>query len=311
MLAGSSAWAQTSMVVLTLPASARAAGGGDAAPFATDASALFYGAQHLPRARAVAASAGTWLGDAQLASIAFSTPVAWQRRAQTVVALGVQSLNYGSVDEIVPDPLTGGTRGVATGNRVSGNELAVTLGLSQGTARQRIGAAMTYMRQSVADLSASAVTLSAATGITVRGWDADYAGAHASASRRDPSRRTLAIPTTHRLSVATPPWGPRGARWRGARWRGVAEARRISGEGTTTLAGVEATFHSTSKWTVQARGAALAYTKETARAPWTVGGSAARGAWAVDYGYQGFGALGAVHRMGVTWRATNADTRSR
>jgi hypothetical protein len=55
----------------------------------------------------------------------------------------------------------------------------------------------------------------------------------------------------------------------------------------------------------------LTYSEETARAPWTVGGSAARGAWAVDYAYQGFGALGAVHRMGVTWRAVDAGTRSR
>jgi len=218
----------------------------------------------------------------------------------------VQSLDYGSVDEIVPDPLTGGTRGTPTGNRVGGNELAVTLGLSQNVGRQRIGAALTYMRQAVADLSASAVTMSAATGLTVRGWDVDFSGEHATTSRRDPSRRTLSIPTTQRLSAATPDWGRQSARW-----RGVVEARRVSGEGTTLLAGGEAEFRSASKWIVQARAAALTYSEETARAPWTVGGSAARGAWTLDYGYQGFGALGAVHRMGVTWRAIHAGTRSR
>lgn len=290
--------AQTSMVVLTLPASARAAGGGDASPLATDASALFYGAQRLPRERAATVSAGTWIGDAQLSTLAYAAPVRWQRRAQSVLALGVQSLDYGSADEIVPDPLTGGRRGTATGNRVGGSELALTLGLKQETPRLRLGVAVTYMQQQVADLSASALTLSGGNGITVRGWDADLSLAHASNASRNPTRRTLTIPSTWRGSVATPPWTM--AR---ARWRGIAEVRRVNHQGSTAVVGVEGAFRSTAGWQLQVRGAGLSYSDETARAPWSAGGSAARGAWSLDYAYQGFGALGAVHRMGVTWRS--------
>ncbi|MDP1890260.1 MAG: hypothetical protein Q8K55_05160 [Gemmatimonadaceae bacterium] len=298
--------AQSSMVVLTLPASARAAGGGDVSPFATDASALFYGAQRLPRERTGTVSAGTWIGDAQLATLAFATPVRWQRRAESVLALGVQSLDYGSAEEMVPDPLTGGRRGTPTGNRVGGNELALTLGLKQQSARLRLGVALTYMRQQVADLSASALTFSGANGITVRGWDVDLSVEHASSSSRNPARRTLTIPSTWRASLATPAW-----MLSRTRWRGIVEWRRANHIGSTAVVGAEGAYRTAAGWELQVRGAGLSYSDETARAPWSAGGSAARGAWSLDYAYQGFGAFGAVHRMGVTWRSRDPRNSSR
>ncbi|MHB8838197.1 MAG: hypothetical protein ACYC7F_04520 [Gemmatimonadaceae bacterium] len=298
--------AQSSMAVLSLPASARAAGGGDAAAFATDASALFYGAQRLPRERIATASAGTWIGDVQLATLAYAMPIAWQRRARSVLALGVQSLDYGSADEIIPDPLTGGTRGTPTGDRVGGNELALTAGVKQQTARVRVGFALSYLRQQVADLSASALTMSAANGITMRGWDADLSVEHAAGRARNPARRTLTIPSTWRGSVATPAWTL--AR---ARWRGIAEYRRVNAAGSTSVLGAEGVFTTATGWELQLRGAGLAYSDETARAPWSAGGSAARGRWSLDYAYQGFGALGAVHRMGITWRSRDPRNASR
>lgn len=298
--------AQSSMVVLTLPASARAAGGGDASVFATDASALFYGAQRLPRERTGTVSAGTWIGDAQLATVALAVPLGWQRRAQSVLAFGVQSLDYGSTEEIVPDPLTGGRRGTATGNTVGGNELALTVGLKQQSIRSRSGIALTYMRQQVADLSASALTFSVANGVTVRGWDADLSVEHAATSSRNPARRTLTIPSTWRGSLATPAWAL--AR---TRWRLIAEWRRANHAGSTTVVGAEGSFTTSAGWTLQVRGAGLSYSDESARAPWSAGGSAARGKWSLDYAYQGFGAFGAVHRMGVTWRSRDPRNPSR
>ncbi len=298
--------AQSSAIVLALPASARAAGGGDAAPFATDASALFYGAQHLPQARTMTASGGTWVGDAQLATLAFSTPVQWRRWAPSVLAFGVQALDYGNADEIVPDPLTGGTRGTPTGSKVSGNELAISAGMGQQFGRQRVGWAVTYVRQTVADLSASALTMSGATGLTVSHWDIDVSSEHVSLGGRNPARRTLTLPSTTRLSVATPT-----LTLADFDWRGVGEIRRTNGEGTTSLAGIEGTYETDAGWTLNVRVAGLTYSDETARAPGSGGGSAARGAWSLDYAYQGFGALGAVHRMGVTWHSRDRRNPSR
>jgi hypothetical protein len=275
-------------------------------PLATDASALFYGAQRLPRERTATVSAGTWIGDAQLATLAFATPVRWQRWAQSVMALGVQSLDYGSADEIVPDPLTGGKRGTATGNRVGGNELALTMGLKQQFGRLRSGMALTYMRQQVADLSATALTFSVANGVTMRGWDADLSVEHAATSSRNPARRTLTVPSALRGSLATPTWALAQTRW-----RGIAEWRRVNREGTTAVIGAEGTITTAPGWKLQVRGAGLTYSDETTRAPWAAGGSAAHGAWSLDYAYQGFGAFGAVHRMGLTWRSRDPRNPSR
>jgi len=297
---------QASAVVLALPASARAAGGGDASAFSTDASALFYGAQHLPRERTVTVSAGTWIGGAQLASLAYSTMVRWQPRFRSVLAVGVQSLDFGSADEYVPDPLAGGTRGTATGSRVGAHELAATIGLRQQVARMRVGMAVTYVQQQVADARASAVMMSVADGVTVGGWDADLSLEHTGAPAGNPARPSLSLPSTMRGSVASPVW-----LLAGARWRGVAEVRRTNHEGSTSVVGAEGSFTSGAGWELQVRGAGLAYTDETVRAPWSVGGSARRGAWSLDYAYQGYGALGAVHRMGVTWRSHDPQGPSR
>jgi len=298
--------AQSSAIVLALPASVRAAGAGDAAPFASDASALFYGAQHLPDTRAVTASGGTWVGDASLAAIALSTPVRWQRWAPSVLAVGVQALDYGNADEIVPDPLTGGTRGTPTGSKVSGNEVAISAGIGQQFGRQRVGWTVTYVRQAVADLSASALTMSGATGVTVGHWDLDVSSEHVTIGGRNPARRSLTLPSTTRFSVATPV-----VSLADFDWRGVGEIRRTNGEGTTSLVGIEGAYETDAGWVLNLRAAGLTYSDETARAPWSVGGSATRGAWSLDYAYQGFGALGAVHRMGVTWRSRNRRNPSR
>ncbi len=293
--------AQSSVVVLTLPASARAAGGGDAAPFVSDAAALFYGAQHLPNDRSASLSAGTWIGDVQLATLAYSTP--WRRR---VIAVGVQSLDYGSVDEVIPDPLADGTRGTATGGRVSGSELAASVGLAQTMGRSRTGVAVTYVHQQVADLSASAVTMSASHGITMGAWDLDLSAEHGGAPAGNPAQRHLTVPFTTRLSVATPSWSLAGSRW-----RGIAEYRRANREGSTSVIGAAGAFATGAGWMLEVRGAGVSYSDATARARWSAGGSAARGAWSLDYAYQGFGALGAVHRMGVSWRSRGPRSPSR
>jgi hypothetical protein len=64
-------------------------------------------------------------------------------------------------------------------------------------------------------------------------------------------------------------------------------------------------------WQLSFRGAAASQTVETARSAWSAGGSAERGGWSLDYAYQGYGALGAVHRMGVTWHSRAARNLSR
>jgi hypothetical protein len=97
----------------------------------------------------------------------------------------------------------------------------------------------------------------------------------------------------------------------GAQVRGVAQFRSSSFDGRTALLGAEGEWTAGSGWQLALRGAGAAQSSETARAPWSAGGSAGRGGWSLDYAYQGYGALGAVHRMGVTWRSRAPRNPSR
>jgi hypothetical protein len=293
--------AQRAGVVLALPASARAAGAADASLLATGASALFYGGQHMPAEAAVSASAGTWIGDAQFATVAVSLPI---RRAMSI-GFGVQSLDYGSADEIVPDPASGGLRGTATGARVSASELALTAGLALRARGIRAGVSLARLQQTVADLSASTLAMSGGVGVTRGGWDLDLVQQHGGQGIHLGATQSTLVSTT-RGALRTPSWSI-GA-WQ---WLGVAEWRNVRGEGSTSLVGAEGTVGTAVGWQLTVRGAGSASSAATAREPWSVGGSAARGAWSLDYAYQGFGALGAVHRMGVSWRSRGARSPSR
>lgn len=292
--------AQRAGVVLALPASARAAGAADASPLATGASALFYGSQNLPEERAVSASAGSWIGGAQFATMALALP--WRG---STFGVGVQSLDYGSADEIVPDPLTGGARGIATGNRVSASELAISAGIGRRVGAWRGGVAGSFVSQQVADVTGGTTGLDAGVGVIAYGWDASAAVQHLGGNLRLAAVSSPLV-RTYRGAVASPEF-----RVAHASLRVVGEYRSVEGEGATALLGAEGTWESVTGWQLTLRGAAASNSTEVARAPWSAGGSTARGGWALDYAYQGFGALGAVHRMGVTWCSRGARSPSR
>jgi hypothetical protein len=294
--------AQRAGVVLALPASARAAGAGDAAPLATGAAALFYGAAHLPAQAAVSASAGTWIGGVQLMSLAATT----RRSRYGALGVGVQSLDYGSADEIIPDPLTGGTRGTATGAQVGASAFALTVGWAIPLRRVHSGVAVVWLHEQVADLSGSALATSLGTGVTWRGWDIDHALQHVGQGTMTLGGHASTLASSQRLSVRTPAWSAGRVHV-----VGVAEYRDVRKEERVSLLGAEGSVETRAGWRLFARAAAAQQDAASARDGWSAGGSAARGAWSLDYAYQGFGALGAVHRMGVSWRSLGARSPSR
>ena len=292
--------AQRSGVVLALPASARAAGAGDAAPLAAGASALFYGSQDLPATRAVAASAGTWIGGAQFSTLALALPV-----HGATLGLGLQSIDYGTAEEIIPDPLTGDTRGTPTGERVGANEFAITAGVGRRAGAWRAGLAGTFVSQQAANASGRTTGVDAGAGVTLRGWDVSAAAQHLGGSLR---LGVVSSPLvrTYRGAVAGPAWHAGHSAL-----RVLAEYRSVAGEGSVALLGAEGSWAGAAGWQLSLRGAAASQSVETQRAPWSAGGSAERGGWSLDYAYQGFGSLGAVHRMGVTWHSRVARDISR
>ena len=292
--------AQRAGVVLALPASARAAGAGDASPLATGANALFYGSSALPAERAVSASAGTWIGGAQFSTLAIALPF-----RGTTFGVGLQSLDYGSADEIVPDPLTGGVRGVATGDRVGASEFALTAGVGRGAGAWRAGVSGTFVSQQIADASGRAVGIDAGVGVRLRGWEVSAAAQHLGGTL-EIGAVTSPLVRTYRGAAASPAW-----RTAHGSVRAVAEYRSVAGEGETALLAGEANWGTVAGWQLSLRGGAASHSAPTARDAWSAGGSAERGGWALDYAYQGYGALGAVHRMGVTWHSHAVRSTSR
>lgn len=299
-MAAAPLWGQRAGVVLALPASARAAGAGDASPLATGASALFYGSSALPAERAVSASAGTWIGGAQFSTLSIAVPF----RGSTL-ALGVQSLDYGSVDEIVPDPLMGGLRGTPTGDRVGASEFALSAGVGRHVGPWRVGVAGTFLSQQIAAASGRAAGIDVGVGVTLRGWEVSAAAQHLGG--------TLTIGAVTSPLVRTYRGAAAGPGWHTAHGlvRAVAEFRSVDGGGSVALLGSEGTWGSAAGWQLSLRGAAASQSARTARDAWSVGGSAGRAGWSLDYAYQGFGALGAVHRMGVMWHSRAARSLSR
>jgi hypothetical protein len=292
--------AQASGAVLSLPASTRAAGAADAAPFASGADALFYGAARLPRERAVATSAGSWIGGAQFAALALSMPV-----QRVTVALGVQSLDYGTADEIVPDPLTGGTTGQATGDRVGASEFAATMGMNAQFGAFESGVTFGFLHQQLADVSTSAMLASFGESYAWRGWILGGSSEGGLTPLRYGTRR-YTPESVVRGNVESPGW-----RVLSGVVRGVSEYRSSASEGRRIVVGAEGEWDARSGWQLSLRAAGARQSAETARAPWSAGGSAARGGWSLDYAYQGYGPLGAVHRMGVTWHSRAQQSPSR
>src|SRR2546428_11852296 len=144
--------AQTEGSILTaLPGSTRSAGlGGAGAALVGDAGAMFANPAGIATVRHLSLE-GSY--EPYLAGTAVSTAAIALRVQRWTWGFGAQALDYGSEPEIVPDPATGGRRGMPTGASFHPHEaLAVTslvyrggfaaLGVTAKYDRQQIGSAV-------------------------------------------------------------------------------------------------------------------------------------------------------------------------
>lgn len=144
--------AQSSAIVLQLPASARAAALGNAYGAAgQDDAMIFYNPAQLEpgdrRNSAASASVQRYAG-AYAAALS-----AARRMGPGHLGIGLQLLDYGSVSEVVPDPVYGGERGYETGAQMSARDFAGSIGYGMQVAPFRLGATVKVVHQQVADLS--------------------------------------------------------------------------------------------------------------------------------------------------------------
>ncbi|HLA91870.1 MAG TPA: hypothetical protein VJL28_15695 [Gemmatimonadaceae bacterium] len=288
-------------VFLTLPSGARALSLGEAwSAAADDESALFYNPAQLALVRGASAggSLQRYVASTTLGAFAAAVPL-----ARGTVAIGVQLLDYGSEEEIVPAAGSLSQQGELTGGRVSAQDLALTAGYGAafGAARAwRLGAAVKLAHQRVADASGSAVAGDVGVAYTAaNGW------AVAAALQHVGSRLTLAavgapLPWTWRAAATSPV--VRRERFTG---RAMAEARRSSGGLAAGVLAAEGTWRPARGGAVLAGRAGYALRGSgDDRSPLTLGGGVMLGRIAVDYAYEGFALLGgATHRVGVRFAA--------
>ena len=151
-------------VLLELPSSPRGMALGGAYTAASNDAALLFtspsriGAEH----RLTAAISGArYLLGSTLAAAAVVLPV-----GRGAVALGVQALDYGRVEEVLEVP--GSDDGQATGESASASDAAVVLGYARGVRSVRAGVSVTALNRSLAGDGSTRVL--AAAGLSAGAW---------------------------------------------------------------------------------------------------------------------------------------------
>ncbi len=281
-------------VLAVVPGSTRAAAlGGVGAALTGDAAAVLANpAAAVPAGRlALEGSFERYVADAAISSGAVAGRLGGGPLA---AALGVQALDYGSEDEIVPDPATGGRRGMRTGRTFGAGELIIASSLAYRRGTLTVGAALKYTSRHVADWSADGwagdlgMTLALRDGVTAGASVQNLGGDLGEGGR---------LPRLGRAGLAAR-WGDAARPWR---LLGTAELQWPSGEPVRLAAGAEAGLVRGDVILVGRLGYAARPDASDA-APVTVGGAVGLGGLALDYTYRGYDALGGgTHRLGLRW----------
>lgn len=288
---------QSSIIVLQLPASARAAALGNAySANGQDDAAIFYNPAQLAAApgdgRSAGASVQRYVAESNVAALSGALRLGPGR-----IGVGLQLLDYGSEPEIVPDPDFGGERGRETGNRISATDVVASLGYGASIGRVRAGMTAKLIRQQLASLSD-------ATGALDAGVSLDVAGGTLAAVMQNSGglltlgSTTTALPLVYRGSVAFPAilFGP-------FRMIEILELSRQRGGDAVPSGGAEVAMRARDGVELAGR-FGLAPRREAASrgSRLTLGGGVSTRRFAIDYGYQTVEGLElGTHRVGVRW----------
>jgi len=285
--------AQTEGSVLTaLPGSTRSAAlGGAGAALVGDAGAMFANPAGIATIRHLSVE-GSY--EPYLAGSAISTAAIALRVSRFTWGFGAQALDYGSEPEIVPDPATGGRRGMPTGASFHPYEALATTSLVYRRGFAALGVTAKYNRQQigsqVSDAWAGDVGLAVAVfdimafGVSVQNLGGDL-GNGALLPRRTRAGLTLNYTDpqgTFRLLTTLE-----------GQWTRDHRAVLVQGvEGGVVTGGVGLV-------------ARLGYATRPAitdASRVTFGGGIVLSRLAMDYAFQAYDALGgATHRVGLRW----------
>ena len=284
--------------VLQLLAGSRAAAlSGAYAAATTDADVLFYNPAGI--AGLTAAAGASY--QRHVEDIGVATASGAIRAGRLVFGASAVFLDYGSIDELVPDPDFGGQTGVATGNTVGASEMAarIAAALPLMDGRLHVGAAAGFVSTSIADASRGTAVLDIGAQYLLSQVTLGAALRNIGGSLSGGGLADAPMPTEVRFGAMVQLVRPAGV---GA----IASADLVHGlnEGVTgVVAGVEAGLLPRSASDVGAV-ARLGYnggTGSDGQGAIQFGGGLSLGGIAIDYAYQNYDLFGSLHRFGVRW----------
>ncbi|HKJ93256.1 MAG TPA: hypothetical protein VJ957_08810 [Longimicrobiales bacterium] len=297
MLAAQSGVGTAGAQVLQLPAGSRApALAGAYTATAADADVLFYDPAGLAGlGRSVSVAYQSYFEDIRAGSAAAAFKV-----GRMVLGGGILYLDAGSIDEIVPDPNFGNQRGKATGATARATETAARLSAATSLldGRLRLGANIGAVSTDLAGVGRSAPFVDLGAQYAMRMVSVGASLRHLGGSMTNADNGDAPLPGEARLGIAV----------HGLNVAGFGVALTADGlyrlqEGTVGMAGgVEAGILPGSYGPFSAvLRAGLSLESGDALAPYRFGAGISFGAVGVDYTYQDYDLLGAVHRIGLRW----------
>ena len=213
------------------------------------------------------------------------------------LAGGVHLLDYGAIDEVIPDPASGGEIGAPTGARLSASDFAVAVGAARQMGWLRAAISGKLVRQQVAEASGSTGAADAAVEARLpKGARVSLAIQHLGGGLAL-SGREAELPTLWRAGVALPP-----LRRRSVELRAVGELLGVRDARLSAAAGAEALWRVGKGMALAARIGLRSMPDEGLASPLTFGGGLEGERMSISYGYRGYGALGGAHRVGIVVR---------
>ena len=284
--------AQSEGSILTaLPGSTRAAAmGGAGAALVGDAGAMFANPAGIATIRHLGLE-GSY--EPYLQGTAITTAAMALRISRFTWGVGAQAFDYGTEAEIVPDPSTGGRRGMPTGASFHPYEgLAVTsLVYRRGFAA--LGVSGKYNRQEIGAETSDA--WAGDIGVAVAVFDIMAFGVSVQNLGGDMGNGAL-LPRRTRAGLTLNYTDPQGT----YRLLTTLEGQWTTGHSAVLIQGLEAGIVTNGVGLVGRLGFATRPTITDA-SPWTFGGGVVLGRLAMDYAYRSYDMMGGTHRVGLRW----------
>ena len=264
---------------------------------AGDADVLFYNPAGIAGLTAAAAfSYQRHVEDIGLASAAGAFQL-----GRVVVGVSALFLDYGDIDELIPDPAFGGQTGMPTGNTVGASEIAarVAAALPLMDGRLAVGAAAGLVSVDLAGESRSAPALDLGARYAVPFGTVGASIRNIGGSLSGSGLADAPLPTQLRLGGAFELLGESGL---GATVAADLVAELEEG-GAGVVAGVEAGLlpSGTSRIGAVGRVGFNGAAGDDGLGTLQLGGGLSLGGFAVDYAYQNYDFFGSLHRVGIRW----------